>query len=327
MSYDIINALPKVTVIALCFNHERFVIECLDSIERQSYKNLEIIIIDDCSSDQSVHLIKNWITTREIDCVFFSHEINMGVCRSLNQALSNSDGEYVCMIATDDMWLPNKVECQMERMLAQSEKVAVVYSDTNQIDADGNLLPLSFLQMQRPGFEMPSGSVLSYLLDRNFVHPLATVIRRSAIVSVGGYDEKLVVEDYDMWLRLADRFEFVFAPCNLSLYRIVNTSLTRTLFKHPSADFSYGNYLLCEKWIVSGKLSPSQIIDWVKRQADASYWLFYHGDSRAKGALWVSFVRTKRISLLLLIISTLVGIDRVNGAKIKQFLGGFAINK
>ena len=74
---------PLVSIVALCYNHESYLKETLDSILNQTYKNIQLIIIDDCSKDNSISLIKNWIHKNKVECVFIAHKENRGVCKSL----------------------------------------------------------------------------------------------------------------------------------------------------------------------------------------------------------------------------------------------------
>ena len=301
---------PLVSVIALCFNHARFVLECLESIRSQTYQDFELIIIDDHSSDDSVSLINTWVESAGLACTFVAHAENAGVCKSLNEAISLSRGQYICMIATDDKWRSNRIQCHMAIFIDMPSDIAVVYSDTAQMSEKGETLPDTFLQGQRPGFILPSGRVFEDLVDRNFVHPLAATIRKSAICEVGGYDTNLATEDYDMWLRLANRYKFYFIQGLFSDYRIVSTSLTRTLFTKPTAKFAYGQFLLYEKWIPSGLLSNEQYQKWISDQASAAYWLFFHEDPRARKCLWLAACRTKRFRYFLLATMAFLGVKR-----------------
>src|SRR5438270_5903624 len=112
------------------------------------------------------------------------------------------------MIATDDHRQPDKIEAQSSNMENQTADTAVVYSDARCIDEDGTPLVPDFIEMHRPGLQPASGQIFALLADGNFIPAMSTLIRREAIVSVGGYDEQLSYEDYDMWLRLSQRFRF-----------------------------------------------------------------------------------------------------------------------
>lgn len=313
---------PLVTIIALCYNHEKYVVECLEHIMAQTYKNTELIIMDDCSKDSSVAIIKDWIAKYSVVCTFIAHTQNVGICKTLNEALSHARGEFISMIATDDAWEPDKIERQVTVMCAQSDNVAVVYSDTAQMDESGIILPKTFLEAQRPGFKLPSGRIFSQLVDRNFVHPLATLIRRKSIEAVGGYDERLVVEDYDMWIRLAERYDFVFCPGIVARYRIVSSSMTRTILIRPTPNHSYGKFLLCEKWLPSGLLSDDQKKRWSNEQWEAARLLYVYGDPRAQKCLWKAFIRTRKPRALVLAVASSLGISRITLKKMISLIGG-----
>lgn len=277
--------------------------------------------MDDCSSDNSASIIEDWIDRSKTECRFIAHKVNVGVCQTLNEAVEISRGEFICMMATDDKWRHNRIEAHLAVFASQPSDVAVVYSDTAQIDEAGNPINETFLEGQRPGFSPPSGRIFSDLIDRNFVHPLAATIRRSAIVEVGGYDTRLATEDYDMWLRLANQYQFKFVPGLYSDYRIVATSLTRTVFTKPSVKFAHGQFLMAEKWIPSGLLSDQQLRVWSENQAAFAYWLFFHNDPRAAQCLRVVAWRVKKIRFFVLAAVSSLGLGRGQIKGIASFFG------
>jgi glycosyltransferase involved in cell wall biosynthesis len=107
MMRELINAeWPLVSAIMLCYNQARFVVECLDGIKAQNYPNLELIVHDDASKDDSVAVIKGWLSKNSgIRHRFLRSESNLGICRSLNRAMSHTRGKYICGITADDIWL------------------------------------------------------------------------------------------------------------------------------------------------------------------------------------------------------------------------------
>lgn len=308
---------PTISVIALCFNHIRFIEECLESIRVQTYKDYELVIMDDHSSDGSVEKIRHWISKNNIKCKFIAHEINIGICKTLNEAISFCTGDFICMIATDDKWRPNRIESHLKILRTnKSKNIGVIYSDTAQINESGKSLPKTFLQMQRPDFKPSSGIIFNDLADRNFVHPLASTIKRNAIIEVGGYDERLATEDYDMWLRLSNKFEFIYSNEIISDYRIVENSITRTLFIKPTAKYAYGLFIMYEKWIPTQLLSQKQKSYWVENQGNAAYWLYFHSDGNAARCLWRVFFRNYKIRFFLLASLSSLGITRSRAKKI-----------
>jgi glycosyltransferase involved in cell wall biosynthesis len=221
------EADPLVTVIAICYNHARFLRECLDSIARQSYKNIQLIIADDCSRDGSQPMIDSWIQSSGLNCQFLRHEKNLGLCRTINEALSLARGKYVCGVATDDVWLPHKLQTQVELMEHLPDKVGVVYSDAFQMDEDGKLFNQTFIDAhaQQHFKAKPAGNLHACLWNGNFIPAMATLTRRECFDRVGLYDESLFFEDWDMWLRISRLYEFYYSEAVSARYRIVSNSM------------------------------------------------------------------------------------------------------
>jgi len=223
---------PLVTVIATCFNHERFVIECLESVRAQTYQNVQLIIMDDRSTDGSVRLIQDWVNRTGTECMLILHDENRGVCRTRNEALSHARGRYISSLSTDDTWYPEKLAVQVEQFESVPETVGVLYSDAELMDVDGCALPRMFFESSRhvrSFADPPEGDIFAKLLEVVFVPAMTTMIRRECFARVGPYDESLAYEDWDMLLRLARRFDFGFTPYVCARYRIHESSLSHTL--------------------------------------------------------------------------------------------------
>jgi glycosyltransferase involved in cell wall biosynthesis len=218
---------PTVSVLTACYNQSQFVVESLESIRNQTYPNIELIIIDDCSTDDSVSIIRDWISRNSVKCRFIAHDKNQGVCKTFNEALSYATGKYISMIAADDVWLPHKTEKQVREMEQLPEDIGVLYTDAIRIDERGNLLPEKFIESLRNFSSMPEGDLFQTLLEKNFIPAMSTLIRKSCYDKVGNYDEKLCYEDYDMWLRISTQYKFKFSPEISTKYRVVSTSMTK----------------------------------------------------------------------------------------------------
>jgi len=245
---------PLVTVFVACYNHSRFVEECLDSVRHQTYTNLQVIVLDDCSKDDSVSVIDAWLRKHRLDWHFIRHAKNMGICATLNEALRMARGRYVSMIAADDVWEPDKISEQVRVMESFPEKVGVLYSDAYQINENGELLPKMFIAAHRSLPEMPEGCIFDTLIDGNFIPAMTTLIRLRCFEVVGNYDENLVFEDWDMWLRISRHFEFKYFPAPAARYRIVGTSMLRTL----SVEMRESSYQIMVKCLRSGWLTAQR---------------------------------------------------------------------
>lgn len=221
---------PLVTTIMLCYNHARFAVECLEGIKAQNYPNLELIVNDDASRDDSASVIRDWLEKNNMPHRFLFSERNQGVCRSVNRALSHARGKYVSGIAADDAWLPGKLLTQVELMERLPAKVGVVYSDALQIDEGGKLLPQRFIDAHRRFETMPTGNIHKILWEGNFIPAMTTLVRRDCYDRVGAFDENLFYEDWDMWLRIARCFEFAYSDRVSAKYRLIGTSMVRSQF-------------------------------------------------------------------------------------------------
>lgn len=309
---------PAVTVIALCYNHARFVLETLESIRAQTMQDFELIVTDDASRDGSPALIAQWLAEHRPDAQFIRHDTNAGLCKTLNEALARARGTFICMTATDDTWHPERLARHVAAMAGQRGEVAVVYSDADRMDENGQALPERFIAHYRPGFTPPSGQVFPLLADANFIPAMAATIRRSAIEAVGGYDERLSFEDYDMWLRLAAQFDFVFCPGSVARYRIVSTSMVQTLFRNPNPHHHYTLFLIQQKWLRTRLLNPEQRARWLVVLWRAAYDLYLSDDPRAGRALWAAFRFAPALRTLVLAATSTLGITR---SRIKRWTG------
>jgi glycosyltransferase involved in cell wall biosynthesis len=223
------DSYPLVTVIATCFNHERYVVESLESIRAQTYPNIQLIVADDASSDRSVELIRGWARETGTDCTFLFHEENQGVCRTRNDALGQARGDYVAGISTDDLWLPDRIAVQVARLEGLPASVGVAYGDAARMDEHGTPIAGDFIDRVGGVRKPPEGDIYEALLTQNFIPAMATLVRRECFATAGPYDESLVYEDWDMWLRIARDYEFAFTPGVHVRYRVHSASLSQRL--------------------------------------------------------------------------------------------------
>lgn len=223
------QGLPLVTAAVACYNQAQFVIETLESVKAQAYSNLHLVVVDDCSQDDSASLIRGWLDGNWPDAIFIAHKTNMGVCRTFNESLGYAQGKYFISIAADDRWVPNMLSRQIEIMERVPENVGVLYSDAFQIDEKGELLPKMFIENHRSFAKMPEGWIFDTLLEGNFIPGMTPVIRLRCFEVVGAADESLTNEDWDLWLRISRQFMFQYFPEPTAYYRVLPTSMTRAM--------------------------------------------------------------------------------------------------
>ena len=250
---------PLVTAFVGCYNHSRFVEQCLDSVKHQTYPNLQVIIFDDCSKDNSVAVIDTWLKRHRLDWQFIPHTRNIGICASLNEVLRLARGNYISMVAADDVWLPDKTSRQVEMMEQMPGDVGVLYSDAFQVNENGEALPQMFVEAHRKFVVPPEGFLFDVLLEGNFIPAMTTLIRRECFNQVGTYDEDLCFEDWDMWMRISRTFRFVYDTIPAAKYRIILSSASRAM----SGAMWRSAKLLRVKYFFRGWLNAEQRRRWL----------------------------------------------------------------
>lgn len=202
---------PLVSILCGCYNQSKFILESLVSINNQTYKNYEIIIWDDASTDNSVNIIENWIAKNTNKAItFIKHEKNVGICKSLNECFNVSKGKYIQMLALDDVLLPHKLEKHVEMLENSSKKDALVFSDAYLIDDSSTSYQNNFISFHYHYLSLKSGNYFDKLVRRNFIPAMSVLLKREVIGDVGYWDENLNFEDHDMWLRIAKKYDFLF---------------------------------------------------------------------------------------------------------------------
>lgn len=220
---------PLVTVIAACYNQSKYLLDTLESIKAQTYNNIELVFWDDCSSDDSVEKIDNWLHENKLDCTFIKHSKNMGVCKSVNEAFSYAKGKYVQLVSMDDILLPDKIKKQVEMLENSAENVAFVFSDALLIDSEGKLYQNRFIAYHKKYLSIQSGNFFDELLEGNYVPSPTCLKKTEAIRAIGAWDESLSFEDYDLTLRLARSYDFMYDETPTVKYRLHETNLSKNI--------------------------------------------------------------------------------------------------
>ncbi|MDF3079275.1 MAG: glycosyltransferase [Sphingobacteriaceae bacterium] len=223
------DALPLVTIGVTSYNNSRYVVDTLNSVANQSYKKIELIILDDCSKDNSVSIIENWISSAPLKATLIKNTANMGVTKVCQNLLENSSGKYFQLLASDDLLVEEKIETQVQ-FLETHPDVAMVYTDAILIDENNDRLFGGFIQRNRPDLlSAPSGAILENLLEGNFIPAPSILAKTQVLKSVGGFDIDLTYEDYDMWLKVAKDHPVIFLPEIGCKYRVHRKSMSNSV--------------------------------------------------------------------------------------------------
>lgn len=220
---------PLVSVLVPLYNHEKYIEECLNSIKDEGYSNIELVIHDDCSTDQSFEVAKAWISNNK--GVFTKTKIerakaNRGVVGSLNRLIKLSQGEYLVVpLASDDALLPGGIQARLEALDARPDWLAV-FGDARAINDKSEELTDSYLFHH---FRSIKKNLLSdtkrrmEMIFRWSVPGPVILFRRQAFdpeQGVGPYNESLYLEDRDMYLRLLHNKQLGFIDRAVARYRL-----------------------------------------------------------------------------------------------------------
>jgi len=234
---------PTVTVICLCYNHAGFVEEAIESVLNQSYANIQLIVVDDASTDKSVEVIKQLIN-KHSSVEFLPLQTNLGNCKAFNQGLARAKGEYVIDLAADDVLLPTRIETGVQVLQQAGGEYGVHFSDAELISETGTHLSLHSDRF--PHNTIPQGDIYKELIGRYFICPPTVMCTRDVMNYLKGYDESLTYEDFDFWIRSSRKFKYAYSPTVLIKKRIAANALAKEQFKLFSKH-SRSTFKVCEK--------------------------------------------------------------------------------
>ena len=213
--------MKTISVIIPSYNCGRYIREAVESVLAQSIRPDEIIVADDGSTDRTAQVLSPYAGR-----IKYVYQENRGEPAARNLGLRHAGGELIAWLDADDLWLPDKLEMQLA-YFAQHPDCALVYTDGTMFDEDGITAP-SIREHFRLTF--PSGDIYPQLFRETLFGSGSVVFRKSCLEKVGWFDEKLLIgSDYDMWLRIARRFEVGYVEKPLLMYRQHATMSTRRL--------------------------------------------------------------------------------------------------
>jgi glycosyltransferase involved in cell wall biosynthesis len=206
---------PAVSIVIATRNYGQYLAVALRTVLDQTWHNLEVLVIDDGSTDNTPEVVRPFLVDSRIR---YHRTDGLGQSRAKNLGIQLSRAPFIAFLDGDDEWLPTKLERQMP--LFDDPCVGVVYSRRKLMDEAGDDLPTPEAQFAR-------GQIYDHLLVRNPVCFSSVVVRRVVFESVGMFDPALPLAiDYDLWLRVARHFEFDFVDESLVRYRTGHANLS-----------------------------------------------------------------------------------------------------
>lgn len=211
---------PLVSIAIPAYRHEKYIETCLASICDQTYPELELVLIDDGSPDDTFGVASRFLESRRerFRRIVLERRENRGVSANSNACIEACRGEWVHLLGSDDRLYPEKV-ARIQAAIAEWNlpDLALVHTDTDTIDADGTVRPVRKADRHAP--PGPDHAAYRWLFHRNLISNPSIALRRDAFLDIGGFDPSLPLEDIDCWLRLSTRYAIARVPEVLASYR------------------------------------------------------------------------------------------------------------
>ncbi len=208
---------PKVSVIIRTYNRAHLIERAIKSVLNQSFRDFEIIVVNDGSTDDTKEKVEKLAAKDSRIKLFTQNQSGGKVGQVTNFGLKHSHGRYIAILDTDDEWLPSKLEKQVKLLESADSHIGLVTCCGLLVNPNGTQKELSLPPRSRPFLES--------ILRRSFFHPSSILIKKEVLDSVGPYDENYqIMDDWDMFLRIAQKYEYDFVNESLYKYHIHQTN-------------------------------------------------------------------------------------------------------
>jgi glycosyltransferase involved in cell wall biosynthesis len=196
--------MSKVSIITPFYNGSQYIQKCIESIQAQSFKDFEHIIVDDGSIEPEREFVIDFI--KKFSNVILISQKNSGQAAAVNAGIKIAKGEYVAFCDQDDWWLPEKLQKQIAYLESRPD-IAMVYGDVFLGDEKGSVLSKTWMQSRRVDYVGGNyEECVAKLFNRNFIPaPVVVLIRKNVFDKIGLFDKKFSsVYDYDFWFRMLE---------------------------------------------------------------------------------------------------------------------------
>jgi glycosyltransferase involved in cell wall biosynthesis len=249
---------PLVSVVIPTCNRARMVVRAIASVLDQTYSNIECIVVDDASTDATGEAVARLADPR---LRYLRNEINAGAPASRNRGIRQAAGQYVALLDDDDTWLPGKIEKQIAVFGQAPEKVGLVYTGFYFVAARSEQTVATVLPAKR-------GDVYDQMLESCILGSPTPLIKKECFEQAGLFDETLPsCQDWDMWLRIAKKYEFDFVPEALARHYVhgsqVSTSLASKIASRTTILNKHEHDIKKTSRIYSAHLRRLAILHWL----------------------------------------------------------------
>ncbi len=237
---------PLVSVICLCYNQADYVAKSIMSVLNQTYAAVELIIVDDGSTDNSREIINQFSDINNTQILLLDK--NVGNCTAFNKGLSLAKGKYIIDLAADDLLHPKRIAVGVEALESSTKDYGVTFCDVALIDSQDRIIGNHYGRDNSDNLleDVLDGDIYTVLLQQYFVAAPAMMTKRIVYDGLGGYDESLSYEDFDFWVRSSRTYKYKFTDAVLVSKRILKNSLSEQQYKKGSKQL-LSTYTVCEK--------------------------------------------------------------------------------
>lgn len=279
-------SLPLVSVCIGTYNREQYISECLDSVYGQTYKNIEVVVVDDASTDRTVEIVRSYKPTKLIVL-----KKNSGICsHTRNRAIRESSGEYIALLDSDDAWYPKKIELQLEFMLTHPD-IPLCHTYCHIVDENSRVVGI-----RHEGRLPKTGDAFEALLEHCWITISSVMMKRNLYDKIGPFLEHPYYgksgEDIDFFLRVARDHPIGLVSAVLTRYRKSKYSINTDSWKDQPRYVPYLLYLLNERRIWHGRV-PQNVVRRIVADAaleNSKYWSDRGYFSYATWAWWKSMI-------------------------------------
>lgn len=281
--------IPAVSVVIATRNYGRYLAGALRSVLAQTHSDLEVIVVDDGSTDDTPVVVRPYLSDPRIS---YHRTDGLGQPRAKNLGVRHARGPLIAFLDGDDEWRPTKLERQLP--LFQDPAVGVVYSRRTTMGPDGNELPTTPTELVR-------GRVFEAVLIRNCVCFSSVVVRRDVFEAVGLFDPKLPLAiDYDLWLRVARHYTFDYVDEPLVRYRTGHANLSSRLSERVGIVLGIvrralnrrgGAEDVTAKAIAESWASPCRALAYVTRQSSPMQAIPWYARAARHDGRWLHSLR------------------------------------
>ena len=204
---------PLVSVVVPSYNHEAYIEECILSIVNQTYKNIEVIVIDDGSTDNSRDILQR---LQKLYGFVLEYQENQGVARTQNRLFGMAHGKYITGSASDDFLMPDKIEKEV-RFLEENPEYDLVFGRVYMVDERSRII--ENLQIFEPFEGQVKYIPFELLIENNRIPAPSIMLRKNSWEKCGGYNENSIIEDFDLWLKIAYNGKIAYLNEYFAYYR------------------------------------------------------------------------------------------------------------